>query len=46
MLGPTGAGKSFFGNGLFGEKTPETGIVLFNLLFAMFIFLFIAQDKT
>ena len=25
MLGPTGAGKSFFGNGLFGVEKPEEG---------------------
>merc|ERR1711953_1312553 len=25
MLGPTGAGKSFFGNGLFGVEKPEVG---------------------
>ena len=28
MLGPTGAGKSFFGNGLFGEKNPEEGTII------------------
>ena len=33
MLGPTGAGKSFFGNGLFGEKHPEEGTIIYCLLF-------------
>ena len=31
MLGPTGAGKSFFGNGLFGVEKPEEGKI--NLIY-------------
>ena len=41
MLGPTGAGKSFFGNGLFGEKHPEKGTIIYCLLF----FQAITEDK-
>ena len=28
MLGPTGAGKSFFGNGLFGFQNPAEGTII------------------
>ena len=33
MLGPTGAGKSFFGNGLFGIQNPKEGKIILNDLF-------------
>ena len=42
MLGPTGAGKSFFGNGLFGEKQPEEGTII---KFFVFFFQAITEDK-
>ena len=30
LLGVTGVGKSFFGNGLFGLQNPEAGTIILN----------------